>query len=115
MKIPRIITQRRVVLKTTFVRTFEDARPEYLEDTACLLELSYMHSQFAEHRDETDVAGKRREERCDAICGMANSMWSLRCVVHHCKHSCCKSWEDQAPLKGGEEPDYSDLGVYGGL
>ena len=85
---------RRLVLRATFVRTFEEACPEYLEEICALMELAYLHSQFAENRAETDVAAKKREERCDAFAGMANGSWRLRCVMHHCKHACCGSWED---------------------
>ena len=81
-------------MRATFIRTFEESRSEDLENIYALLEMAYTHAQFAEHRNEVDDAAKKREQRCDAFVAMANGAWNLRCVMHHCKHGCCGSWED---------------------
>jgi hypothetical protein len=69
------------------------APPEHTVYARRVLDLTYLHSDFNEHRDESCTAPERRQQYSLELLRMANGDWRKRKFVHFCTFNCCRSVE----------------------
>ena len=80
-------------MRQWFRRSLKAPKEKHLAYSRRVLELSYLHSEFGEHRDDAESSIERRQKNSEYLIRMASGNWKKQRIVHHCKPGCCKSLE----------------------